>query len=358
MSAKTFSWTVIGAGVSGIAAVGKLLDNNVSPTDICWVDESFNVGDIGAKWGQVPSNTKVDLFLRFLKDCKSFCWETKDAKFDLEAIDPNETCLLHYVIEPLLWVTNHLKEKIETRKTMAVSLNLESGAWKIKTSEDDIILSKNVILAIGSEPNRLSYPGPEVIPLEIGLNPQKIPSHFNSNDVVAVFGSSHSAILVLANLVESKVKSIVNFYRSPHRYAVYLDNFILFDDSGLKGFTQNWARKNIDGELPHNLSRVLVTSNHFDENFAKCNKVVYATGFERRKLPVLEQYDSLDYDEYTGIIAPGLFGVGIGFPQAKVDRFGHLEFRVGLWKFLDYLKKINNIWLLYGKKKKQKVIFF
>ncbi len=143
------------------------------------------------------------------------------------------------------------------------------------------------------------------------------------------------------------MKSVVNFYRSPHLYAVYFDDWILFDNTGLKGFSAKWAKENLDGTLPKNLQRGLISDHAFEESLAFCNKAIYATGFERRKIPLLEQFESLAYDDKTGIIAPNLFGCGIAFPQAKFNRIGHLEHRVGLWKFMEHLDEMLPIWVKY-----------
>lgn len=52
------------------------------------------------------------------------------------------------------------------------------------------------------------------------------------------------------------------------------------------------------------------------------------------------------HNPMTGVIAPGLFGVGIAFPQAKVNRDGLLEHRVGLWKFMQYLNDVLPLWMV------------
>jgi cation diffusion facilitator CzcD-associated flavoprotein CzcO len=74
-------WIVVGAGPAGIAAVGKLIDHGISPKKIGWIDPDFQVGDLGKKWSQVSSNTTVDLFIRFLKNCKAFSYEKKQGLF-------------------------------------------------------------------------------------------------------------------------------------------------------------------------------------------------------------------------------------------------------------------------------------
>jgi cation diffusion facilitator CzcD-associated flavoprotein CzcO len=343
-------WAVIGAGPAGIAAVGKILDHGIPSTKVGWVDPHFVVGDLGRKWQQVPSNTRVKLFNAFLHNCNAFKFEDRPKKFHLEDLHPDENCRLEHIVQPLQWVTNHLKEKVQTSQQMAMSLRLSKGRWEI-TGEAHTIYAKNVILAVGSDPKTLSYSGLETIPLESALNPKKLAQHVTPQDTIGVFGSSHSAILALANVLPLKPKAVMNFYRTPHRYAVHMDDYILYDDTGLKGFAAEWAKENLDGCVPSNLHRISVTDHSFPESqLALCNKAIYAVGFQRRKLPVLEQYAHLHYDDKTGIIAPGLYGVGIAFPQAKLDPLGHLELRVGLWKFMDYLNFILPLWMKYANK--------
>jgi hypothetical protein len=56
----------------------------------------------------------------------------------------------------------------------------------------------------------------------------------------------------------------------------------------------------------------------------------------------------LGYNPHNGIIAPGLFGVGIAFPEYAEDRYGDAQYRVGLKKFMDYLHCVLPLWLRYG----------
>jgi hypothetical protein len=342
MKKNDFEWVVIGAGPAGIASIGKLLDHGIDPRSIAWIDPYFFVGDLGKKFHQVPSNTKVGLFLQFLKNCKSF----KDGEnFNINELNPEENCTLQYIVEPLQWITNHLKREVVSITDLAIGLNLLDGKWSVKLKSGKTIRSKKTILAIGSEPKELSYPISQVIPIETALHPEKLTQAIHAQDTIAVFGSSHTAFLVLANLHKLGINTI-NFYRSPHRYAIYLKEWILFDDTGLKGFTADWAKKYIDGKWPNCLKRVLIVHPTFAESLSLCTKVIYATGFERRRIPVLEQFGEISYDNKTGIIAPNCFGIGIAFPQAKFNRLGHQELRVGLWKFMEYLNEIMPIWMI------------
>jgi len=344
---KHFKWAVVGAGPSGIAATGKLLDAGVDSSEILWIDPHFSVGDLGKNWSCVPSNTTVELFLRFIHNCSAFEFDQHKKRFTLQDLNPKDTCLLEHIVAPLQWITDRLKNKVAISQTTAMALKLDKGVWEIKTNQNPHF-ARNVILAIGSEPKMLNHSGVQTIPLETALNTELLKQSVDPKDCIAVFGSSHSAILVLANLMNIKVRKVINFYRSAHQYAVYLKDWILYDDTGLKGSTAAWAKQHIDHTLPKNMSRVLITEHTFSESLAECNKAVYATGFQRRKLPVLEQFEGLKYDDRTGIIAPGLFGLGIAFPQAQFDPLGHLNHRVGLWKFMDYLNQILPIWLQYA----------
>lgn len=344
---EVFDWLVIGAGPAGIAAVGKLLDLKIPRDRICWLDPAFRVGDLGEKWHNVPSNTKVELFLRFLNNCRSFRYKECKEEFQINELSPDDTCLLKIIADPLQWVTDHLTSVVHTIQEEAVALNLEGGSWEVNT-RSSLIRAKKVVLCIGAETKLLPFAHPSVIPLEIALNPTKLAQEINSQDVVGVFGSSHSAILVLSNLLQLNPKMVHNFYRSPHIYAIELADWILFDNVGLKGFAAKWARQYLDGTLPQNLNRCLTSDKTFEEVLALCNKVIYAVGFERRKTPVLEQFPNANYQETTGIIAPGLFGLGIAYPQAQFDPFGNREYQVGLWKFMAYLNTLLPIWIKYG----------
>lgn len=349
MSKKdTVEWLVIGAGPAGIASIGKLLDHEIPPHQIGWLDPAFQVGDLGMKWRNVPSNTKVRLFLKFLYGCDSFKYAERKKSFPIDLLNPKDTCLLKEIATPLQWITDNLKEQVRVFQDEALALNLLHGHWEVK-ARASTLFAKNVILAIGADPKVLSYSHPPSIPVDHALDQKKLAHHIQPGDVVGVFGSSHSAVLILANLMQLDLKMVYNFYRSPHFYAIDLEEWILFDDSGLKGFAANWARQYLDGEQPPKLKRLQVSDHAYEEVLSLCNKVIYAVGFERRKLPVLEQFEGAAYNEATGIIAPGLFGIGIAFPQVHFDRLGNLEYRVGLWKFMDYLNTILPIWLKYGK---------
>ncbi len=342
---KQIEWAVVGAGPAGIATVGKLLDSGVSADCIAWVDPAFQVGDLGTKWPSVPSNTCADLFCRFLTVCQSFGFNDCKEKFKLMELPAKDTCDLQHVAVPLQWVTDQLRQRVNAIEATVEKLELVENAWQIKTS-GEVINAKAVVLAIGAEPRIMSHPGVELIRLEDALTPERLATSCDANDNIAVFGSSHSAILVLRYLLELPVNRVINFYKSPLKYAVPLDDWIMFDNTGLKGDAAKWAREHIDGKQPEHLSRFLSTEENIEQHLPSCNKVVYAVGFDRRHIPV-EGLSTLSYNHSYGIIAPGLFGTGIAFPEGQFNQFGDFEYRVGLWKFMDYIDRVMPLWLRY-----------
>ena len=341
-----YTWTVIGAGPAGTAAVGKLLDQGVAPEKIAWIDPAFAGGDLGGKWRSVSSNTQVGLFLSYLNDSAAFRFSSAPP-MPLQEVDPQETCALALIADPLVWIIEHLRERVQAFQTTATALFLERRQWRIETQQQELT-SKNVILAVGADPKKLSYPHLDEIPLEVALDPEKLAQQPLENATVAVFGSSHSTMIALPNLLRHPVGRVINFYRSPLRYAVYLDDWILFDDTGLKGQAAAWARENIDGVHPERLERCWIGSPDFAEKVAACDRVIYTVGFERRTLPVTKQWGQLDYNPVNGILAPGLFGLGVAFPEFATDPYGYGQYRVGLKKFMDHLNAVLPLWLRYA----------
>lgn len=346
MNKETFQWAVVGAGPAGIAAVGKLLDSGVSPKQILWIDPHFKVGDLGLFWRNVSSNTKVKYFTDFLLAVESFNYRNAPVDFELNQLPAEETCTLRFAVEPLQWITDHLMQQVSAINATVHSMFLSERMWTL-CSDKESYQARNVILATGALPSSLNYPGLNVIPFDTGIDKEKLASLVKPDETYGVFGSSHSAIIIVRYLVELGVKKVINFYRSPCRYAVEMDGWILFDNTGLKGQTAAWAREHIDGVLPENLERYNTSEPNIARYLPECDQVIYAVGFQKRKNIVIGDYEDTHHNPYVGIIGPGLFGFGIAYPETKTDPSGNVESQVGLWKFMLYLNKVMPIWFKY-----------
>lgn len=346
MKNNTFQWAVIGAGPAGIAAVGKLLDNGIRPADVLWIDPYFKVGDLGRYWHNVSSNTTTELFTHFLHAVQSFAYAKSPIDFDLNHLPKDKTCTLHYIVEPLQWITDHLVKKVKTVQGCINNLELSNRVWSLH-SDDKTYHSSNVIVATGSVPLSLNDPEVSVVPFDIAIDKVKLQDYVNPDETYAVFGSSHSAIIIIRYLIEIGVKKVVNFYRSPCQYAINMNDWTLFDNTGLKGQTAEWARQHIDGRWPPNLVRHISDETNKLHHLPFCDKVIYAIGFKQRHMITMGDYEPMHYNPHVGIIGPGLFGLGIAFPEKKQDPFGNEEYQVGLWKFMLYLNKIMPVWFKY-----------
>jgi hypothetical protein len=364
MSKKKYQWAVIGAGPAGIAAVGKLLDKAIEPSTILWIDPYFKVGDLGQLWANVSSNTKVRLFTNFLQEVNAFDYKNAPIDFALNHLPPEETCPLRCMAEPLQWISDQLVPIVCAQKTHLRSIALSNRQWDLHTESRPLecgnvplpngrdsvghYQAKNIILATGAVPTTLHYPDIDTIPFDIAIDKERLKTVINRNETYAVFGSSHSAIIIIRHLVELKVKKIINFYRSPCCYAVDMGDWTLFDNTGLKGQTAQWAREHIDGVWPSNLIRYHSNESNISNYLPECDKAIYAVGFNRRNTVAINGYDNNDYNPHVGIIGPGLFGFGIAFPEIKSDPFGCVETQVGLWKFMIYLEKVMPLWFKYS----------
>lgn len=343
---KTFKWAIIGAGPAGIAAVGKLLDHAIDAADILWVDPQFKVGDLGQMWRNVSSNTSVAKFTDFLRASPAFAYDESPVDFPLNNMIPGNTCTLRDVADPLQWVSDTLRQKVHCEEAIVHQLHLSERTWSLTCNSGEF-KANNVILANGASASSLNYPGVDVIPFELAIDRERLAKTIDIAKTYAVFGSSHSAIIIVRHLVELGVKKVINFYRSPCRYAINMGDWILFDNTGLKGQTATWARENIDGTLPPNLLRVNTSEANIARFLPECHQVIYAVGFERRKNIVIGDYEQAGYNPHVGIIGPGLFGFGIAYPQVKPDPFGSVETQVGLWKFMCYLNTVLPAWFKY-----------
>jgi hypothetical protein len=340
----TFSpWAVIGAGPAGIAAVGKLLDYGIPAADILWLDPEFKIGDFGTLWRNVPSNTKVKLFRKFLAASAAFEYADCQENFALNTADANVTCVLEWMAQPLAWVTEKLRARVQSQQAFVSKISYLNPGWELTLAKGRLVKADKIILATGSEPVTLSH-GIDIISLRDAMDKTRLAALVKADDTVAVFGSSHSAMLALRDLMACQVKHVINFYRSPLLYAVHFDDWILFNDTGLKGTTAEWARTNIDRNLPQKIERVIASDENIRARLPACNKVIYAIGFKRRPAPLVENVD-VNVKHDAGMLAPGLFGLGIAYPEPAINPLGQTEYRVGLWKFMDYLERSLPRWI-------------
>jgi hypothetical protein len=315
-------------------------------------------------------------------DCLSRLCSLNDSPIkSLRNLNPNQGCELKYAKEMVCKAANLLAEhhcdKVQLVKGQVVQIHqlcdalagsFSKDVWKVVLSPSSSFSSpphltaEYLFLATGSQPKELKpqFPlaisHPTTIDLDAALSPSVLRNFINEDDVVAVVGSSHSAVLVLKNLVElpSAPKLIKNFYKSPLKYAVYNENWILYDNTGLKGLAADWARANL-AQLPiGKIHRIQMNSDFQEfaleyESLVNCTKIIYAVGYQRTQLPQVFNFQKntascISFNNENGRIyldgmeAPNMYGFGIAFPQRIVDPYGNMEDNVGMFKFMKYIK--------------------
>lgn len=338
------NWIIIGAGPAGIITAGVLLDLGTPAKNICMIDPLFNVGDLSL-YANIPANTKNKLWIDFLSSFKfirNIQHPALDAIFNCTSLDTEYN--LATIIEPLKVISDYIISNVSFVKDRITSLYFHDNNWRVGFSCGELVAS-HVVLATGGHPKRLDIQSPgtrQEISLVDALDKGKLVSLVTQTDTVAVFGSAHSAILILKNLSELNVREIVNFYNHPIKYTEDMGGWYLNISSGLKGVTADWAKNVLEKNPPKNLRRVFSSEENIKRELAHCTKVVYAIGFERNEIPFAN--NQFHYDDTTGVIASRLFGIGIAFPQKYVDPLGNTEHRVGINSFTEYALSIVPTW--------------
>ncbi len=319
MSSK-IAWVVVGAGPAGIAGVGKLLDAGIAPAQLLWIDPHFKVGDFGAYWRYIGSNTPVESFIKYFKRCPSFAYP---ATFMIDKIPPEKNCPLMLAAEPLQWITEHLRKTVPVMMDQVTALSPIEKGWQLQLASGEAVQTKKVLLAMGGQPKELGFAGVETIPLAVAMNPTKLQKAIQPDDVVAVFGSAQSSKSVLTHLKPIKAKKKILFYRSSSSF-----------------------ERHLDGDDLEGVEVLTMTPKNFLAHMPTCTKVIYAIGFERRHIPIAGLPENYGYDEHTGEIAPGVYGLGMAFPNIMRHEMGLAEYRVAaLWPVMKRLEKLLPGWL-------------
>ena len=339
-------WTVIGAGPAGISVIGILLDSGILPNQIVWMDPEFNVGRLGKYYNNVPGNAKVKQYIDFLKACKAF-GQVQSPSIDLLfSMPPEKAPALKFIIEPLLDITQYLKTQTIPLTDLLTSLEFHDDQWYVGT-KNNLVRSDHVVLATGSHPREVHYEGVQQIPLDQALDKSILSTLITPNDTIGVIGSAHSALLIVKYLTELPVKKIINFFNKSIMYPTPVNGGIAWPESGIKGELATWCQNVLTKNPPANLMRVFNTPDLFKMWLPSCTKVIFAGGFDRNELPAINGDLSI-YEQYncsSGIIGPRLFGIGIAFPEKKIDALGNAQYMVGLPFFMPYIQKIMPEWM-------------
>lgn len=394
MTAQKCAAVVVGAGPAGLAVIGNLLERQLAGK-IAWIDPSFQGGRVNRQYREVPSNTKVSLFQAYSTAVQPFrsvisTTPTPNPFATLAKLDQDKTCHLHHAADMMRALTEGIVKMDQVYacrgSVVAANQTRNTSNWTVYVqrpgSPDEIqLITPRLILCTGSHPTSVPVPvagldNLQRLDLDVVLKPSDLVSIIprSHSQTIAIVGASHSAILALFNLFDLARTThphlrVKWFTRHPLRYAEFMDGWILRDNTGLKGMAADFARQQLEdaalakSEAGRFISKVDCSGGPKREkeqmaaHLPLCSHLVQAVGFTRDPLPELSidgyaldkpqfDHDSGGFMTESGRAVRGLFGAGIAFPERVVDPHGNVEYAVGLWKFMRFLKKVTPQWVV------------
>lgn len=298
----------------------------------------------------------------------------------LETLAQDKGCQISYAADLCLQLTRGLADSGDVHLVQGAAKSAtrdsKSSNWQMSFKDgEDTTTAPMLVLCTGAHPKPPKLPEqyPNLTPLDLdtALSPTKLAAYFADTSkptTVALIGASHSAILVLRNLYELASGlhpnlSVKWFSRHPLRYAEDKGDWILRDNTGLKGDTAIWAKANLEPEVwtTSEVSKYVQAidcksdeSGQYTTHLPSCTNIVEAVGFDKNNMPelLIEQskvdviYDNTSggFKDQKGNIVKGLYGAGIAFPERVKDPAGNVEYAVGMWKFMRYLRRVVPAW--------------
>lgn len=409
ISSRPYGALVAGGGAAGIAAVGALLHFNRSmriawiDPDFQGGRISQRYRDVSSNTKVKLFKDYADALEPFQTITKAY--PKPNAMTDLASLDQDKGCRLDYAANMLQMLTAGLCSSPNVHPfrgnvTHAVRHNLggnspsrptdrnhwttqlsfaphtPDSAHEISGFEDtsNAISAERLVLATGSSPSSMPLPTskPTQLDLDECLDRSALRDLLPSDRpcTVGVIGTSHSGVVLLMNLYELATTTHRHlrmrwFVRSELTYAQEMDGWILRDNTGLKGASAEFARRHLEPEKlkESDVGRYLEQVHCPDARdegmrgeLERCDFVVQAIGFKKDGLPRLtrggEDVREVGYDALSGRlldgegrVLEGAFGAGIAFPEKVTDPYGNVEYAVGLWKFMRYLKRAVPGWV-------------
>ena len=325
-----YTHCIVGAGATGLILLLLLAESKIPLESILIIDPYFDGGDLARKWSSVLSNTPWSAtYLSLQKALPSCIFPETSWPLD----KPTRVCeiarLLRQLAKPLLQTVKMIQGYVTSasyRTSWSVEIKRESAKSLINT--------KNIYFTIGSEPKLMDLPIP-TIPLEIALDPNRLRQYIQPADKIILFGTSHSGVLALKNIVDCSGQ-VVAIYKGSNPFVFARDgNYI-----GLKLDGAMYA----DDFLKGNPSVTLISNTNTSALIRETRLaqwVVYTTGFEQRIIPITVNGETKLYSNYsatTGEITdcPNAWGFGIAFPSQAPDG---IHFDVGISSFIEHIQR-------------------
>ena len=376
---------IVGGGPAGVLAAAAAASSNAI-SKIFWFDDSnFKAGQL-RHFPHIPSNTKLDHLdsnLCFFSDPPlgplANRYESVSQSIDqirLNAIpfsdDDIDPCVFRgfprmsdmtqffVAVSKVIGALPHVDRVFDTVDTMHL-VNQTERKWQIHTAGKNRSFHADfcVLCPGSSKAKRLeslqkylneAVEGahvPQLISAEIGLDKMLLLEYIKQYDYmpkVALVGNSHTALLVLKNLVELNLQEggccrPSLFRRREERYAKWLGTSYQYNSTGLKGVAASFAMSEIGQAFLNGPGCFSMDEFHPGE----FDVVIPCIGFEPSPLPSISMNTEgnglvhlngrLEYDSEWGMLALpgdksnkdlGLYEIGASRPEYYTDMpIGH-----------------------------------
>ena len=325
---------IIGAGVSGIILILLLIKAKMDPTLITCIDPQFDGGNIVRQWGIVLSNTEwsktLNAVKKYLPECSIPPWA--------EILPTNEPTPLSKIGQLFRELSADAIKQIHTIHGNVISTEWSLNKWHLNVQREQNLVSIDadiVYHTYGSRPKSLDIPL-QTIPLDIALRPPLLAAYIQPADKVIVFGLHHSGVLVIKNLIDYGISSIVGIYKGKEPFLFASDG--CYD--GLKLGTADIARDLLQGKYPSFKHVNYNDISSLIREIQTAKWIIYAIGFERSNSIYHKIndtiYTNLTYDPKTGKILelPQSWGFGIAYPNQAPDG---IHWDIGISPFFEHI---------------------
>jgi thioredoxin reductase len=346
---SAFDYVIVGAGPAGLCAIAKLIELNINPKKITWIDPQFEMGDFGtclSAGSGVPGNTTIESYLRVISAMNRIL-ETQGLapvlNTEIHHQNPNTTCTLNEASKPFKTLTQQFQRLVCAIKGNVTAIHETPNQVSVLIDKTTIT-ANHVILATGASPKNMSTIK-KIIDCNIAFIASELKrflsDHTNITSV-GVIGSSHSAALAVMQLLKLNCE-VHHFMVGDYRYAESKTTpagqaYTKFDNTGLKGevarFTKDLNNKQYHRYSAQNKAQITTLLNQHESKFTH---VVVAIGYETSNtLTINDQPLSSYHYNATNLTLDGfarLSGLGIAFPPKIIGHEGETEYAVGVGKF-------------------------
>jgi len=206
--------TLVGFGVAGQLLLSHILQI-VPKHQVCIVDPDFIGGDLARDYRAVTTNTMIGQKIESLKESWPSIATALAKRGELtDCVLLSD--LIHDIRESSHDYARGCKQIYDTVKD--ISWSAETKTWTLNFQSRPSHTTSIVCICTGMEPRQEDY-GIPIIPLRIALDPVALKQTVSDGQHVIVFGSSHSATLILKSLHELSISTTcIHHTKTPFKY--------------------------------------------------------------------------------------------------------------------------------------------